>query len=176
MKHLKKALIILVLGIVIILARNYETKQSIKISQNSSTNAELIRVVDGDTIIARVNNIEERIRIIGINTPESVRPNSPVECFGRESSEYISQLFSNDNKLRIKSDPTQDARDRNGRLLAHVFLNNINIAQQMIMDGYGYEYTYREPYIYQSEYKNAERIARENNRGLWSPETCNGQK
>lgn len=176
MNHLKKAGIILVLGITIILVRNYESRRNIEISQDSQLNAELVRVVDGDTIIVSIDNNDERVRIIGINTPESVKPNSPVECFGKESSAHITNLLNQSGNLRIETDPTQDTRDRNGRLLAHVFVGDVNIAQQMIADGYGYEYTYRVPYIYQSEYRSAEKDARENKRGLWSPDTCNGQK
>lgn len=176
MKHLKKAGILLLLGIIIILLQNYDSQRNIEISQDSQLNAELVRVVDGDTVIVSINNKDERVRIIGINTPESVKPNSPVECFGKEASAHITELLNQSGSLRIETDPTQDTRDRNGRLLAHVFSGDVNIAQQMIADGYAYEYTYRVPYIYQSEYRSAEKDARENERGLWSSDTCNGQK
>lgn len=176
MEHLKKAGIILVLGIIIILVRNYEQKQHITTAQDSRTNAQLVRVVDGDTIVVNINGDEEKVRIIGINTPESVKPNSPVECFGKEASIHITELLNRPGGLIIEPDPTQNTRDRNGRLLAHIFVGDINIGQQMIADGYAYEYTYRIPYIYESEYRTAESEARNNNRGLWSPDTCNGQK
>lgn len=176
MNQLKKAGIMLILGVIIILVREYEWKQKISQAPEISGNAELIRVVDGDTVVVRLDGEDEKVRIIGINTPESVKPNSPVECFGKEASAHITELFDTPGELRIETDPTQDTRDRNGRLLAHIFIDNLNIAQQMIADGYGYEYTYRVPYIYQYEYRNAEKEARNNNRGLWSPDTCNGQK
>ncbi len=176
MNQLKKAGIILVLGIIIILVRNYELQQSHEIAENSREHAELVRVVDGDTIVVRVAGNEEKIRIIGINTPESVKTNSPVECFGKEAGEHISDLLEQSGTLRIETDPTQDTRDSYGRLLAHVFIDDVNIGNQMVFDGYAYEFTYREPYIYQSDYRNAQTDARNNNRGLWSPETCNGQK
>lgn len=176
MNQLKKAGILLLVGISVILIREYEWKQTIATPPELMGNAELVRVVDGDTLVVRLNGAQEKVRILGINTPESVKPNSPVECFGKESSAHIRELLSNTHTLEIATDPTQDTRDRNGRLLAHVFAGDINIAQQMISDGYGYEYTYRIPYIYQSEYKTAEQEARNNDRGLWSPETCNGKK
>ena len=53
------------------------------------TNATVVRVVDGDTIVADVDGRQERVRFIGIDTPESVKPRSPVECFGKEASEQI---------------------------------------------------------------------------------------
>ena len=176
MKHLKKAGILLALGILIIFVRNYEAKQNIEIAQESMQNAKLVRVVDGDTLVVTLDGQQEKIRIIGINTPESVKPNSPVECFGKEASFHIEELLDMDGLLSVQTDPTQDTYDRNGRLLAHVFIGEVNIAREMLFDGYAYEYTYRKPYIYQSEYRDAQRQAQENKRGLWSPDTCNGQK
>jgi micrococcal nuclease len=176
MNQLKKAGIPLVLGVIIILVRAYEAKQTIPQTPEISGNAELIRVVDGDTLVVAVNGKEEKIRIIGINTPESVQPNSPIECFGEEARDHMNDLLSDAIILRITTDPTQDTRDRYRRLLAHIFIGDMNIAEQMIIDGYAYEYTYRAAYIYQLEYKKAEKEAQNNGRGLWSPETCNGKR
>lgn len=175
MIQLKKAGILLFLGIIIIFVQKYEWNQKISQAPDVAGQAQIVRIVDGDTIIVRLDE-EERVRIIGINAPESVKPNSPVECFGIEASDYMKSLLQPGDTVSIETDPTQDTRDRNGRLLAHIFLNDINLAQKMITDGYGYEYTYREPYIYQLDYRAAEKDARNNNRGLWSPETCNGKK
>ena len=122
-----------------------------------------------------MNGIEERIRIIGINTPESQRPNHPIECFGKEASQYLNELLDNGKQLYIETDQTQNTRDRHGRLLAHIFIDDVNIAEYMIRDGYAYEYTYRDPYMYQDDYQSAEHYARDTERGLWSPDTCNGE-
>lgn len=176
MNQFRKAGILLVIGLVIILARNYEEKQNKKIAIGSRESAGLIRVVDGDTIVVRINGNDEKIRIIGINTPESVKKNSPIECFGKEATLHMKQLLSEPGGLRTEADPTQDIRDKYGRLLSHVFVGDSNIGQQMIADGYAYENTYNKPYIYQSEYRTAQRNAQKNNLGLWSPDTCNGKK
>jgi len=189
MKKLKKALVLLAFGIAVILIREWQMKQLKNQSPQISGTAKLVRVVDGDTIVVRMEKGDEdkvnaegregglgqKIRIIGIDTPESVKPNTPVECFANEATAHISELLNAAGKLKIETDPTQDTRDNYGRLLAHVFVDDMNIGQQLIADGYAYEYTYREPYIYQSEYKAAEKFARANNLGLWSPDTCNGE-
>ncbi len=176
MNQWKRIGILFVLGVAVILFRQYESRQNLQTAQESTESAQLIRVVDGDTIIAQVNGVEGRIRIIGIDTPESVIPGRDPECFGAEASIHISELLSQPGDLLVQTDPTQDMRDRNGRLLAHVFLDQVNIAQQMVFDGFAYEYTYRDPYIYQYEYQQAQDDAMENQRGLWSPDTCNGKR
>jgi|AntAceMinimDraft_6_1070360.scaffolds.fasta_scaffold07959_2 micrococcal nuclease len=176
MKHLRKPFLILVIGIFIILVREYEWNQIINTPPEITGNAELIRIVDGDTLIVRLNGIDERVRIIGIDTPESVKPNSPVECFASETSDHMKQLLNNINSVRVETDPTQDTRDRYGRLLAHIFVGNVNIGNQMVYDGYAYEYTYREPYLYQREYRKAQRAARSAKNGLWAEETCSGKR
>ncbi len=175
-KKLQKIFFALVIGIAIILIRHYEWKQKIKTPSEISGNAQLVRVVDGDTLIVRINNQEERVRIIGIDTPESVQPNSPVECFGKEASTHTKELLKDVSELTIETDPTQDTRDRNGRILAHVFVGGVNLGQALLHAGYAYEYTYNEPYKYQFEYREAERDAEQNKRGLWLPETCNGKR
>ena len=175
MKELKQAGILLIVGIIIILAREYEFKHRASASPEIQGQAELIRVIDGDTIVVNIDGKEEKIRIIGIDTPESVKPNTPVECFAQEATQEITDFLAKPGILSISTDPTQDSRDNYGRLLAHVFMNEINIGEHMIRDGYAYEYTYRDPYIYQLEYRAAEKEARINKRGLWSADSCNGK-
>jgi micrococcal nuclease len=80
-----------------------------------------------------------------------------------------------DKQVRIEQDPTQDKRDQYGRLLAYVWLDDGTfVNQQMIEEGYAHEYTYRNPYKYQSDFREAEQRARDDEVGLWSPDTCNG--
>ncbi len=127
------------------------------------------RITDGDTIEAD----GKKIRIIGLNTPETKDPRKPVECFGQEPSLRISQIIGS-NGLILEYDPTQDQIDRYGRHLMHVYLSDgTNVAYTMINEGYAYEYTYRIPYIWQSQYKQAQDNARSMGRGLWAPGVCN---
>jgi micrococcal nuclease len=131
-------------------------------------------VVDGDTIKVNIAGTVETIRLIGIDTPEVVDPRKPVQCFGVEASNKAKELLTGQS-VRLETDPTQGERDIYGRLLRYVFLSDgTNFNKLMIQEGYAYEYTYNLPYKYQNEFKQAESYARENNLGLWSPDTCNG--
>ncbi len=134
-------------------------------------NAKVIRMVDGDTIKVLINNKEDTVRLIGIDTPETVDPRKPVQCFGVEASNKTKEVLTG-KTIILESDPTQGNRDKYQRLLRYVFLNDLNFNKFMISEGYAHEYTYRIPYKYQEKFKNAERIAREENRGLWNENSC----
>lgn len=127
----------------------------------------LVEVIDGDTVDVRLENgREERLRLIGLNTPETKDPRRPVECFGREASAKAKELLDG-KRVEIEADPSQGNQDRYGRLLRYVWLpNGRNFAEVMIREGYGHEYTYRLPYKHQERFKAAEREAREQGRGL----------
>lgn len=130
--------------------------------------ASIIRIVDGDTVVALVNNKEEKIRIIGINTPESVDPRRPVECFGKEASNQAQELLTS-QKVQLE-DATQ--RDTYGRLLAYITLaDETDFGLEMIETGYAYSFK-SYPHARLSQYNQAEKRAQENNVGLWSPDAC----
>ncbi len=132
----------------------------------------VIRVVDGDTIVAEIEGVQEKVRLIGVDTPEVVDSRKIVECFGKEASAFTTNLLTG-NRVRLESDSSQEDRDRYGRLLRYVFLvDNTLVNKAIIAEGYGHEYTYRTPYLYQAEFKTAERIARENQKGLWAVGIC----
>ena len=136
----------------------------------------VVRVVDGDTIDIERAGVRERVRLIGINSPESVDPRRPVECFGKEASKYASSILGG-QRVTVASDPTQSTKDKYGRSLFYVYLpGGRSFNELMIEEGYAHEYTYHTPYRYQQEYKAAERDARANMRGLWASTTCNGFK
>ena len=127
----------------------------------------VIRVVDGDTI-----EIEggEKVRYIGIDTPETVDPRKTVQCFGIEASKKNKELVEG-KMVRLEKDITD--RDKYNRLLAYVYLDNgKSFNKYMIEEGYAYEYTYNNPYKYQDDYKTAEINAQINNKGLWAEGVC----
>lgn len=135
--------------------------------------ATIIRVIDGDTVDVEVGGRRERLRLIGLDTPESVDPRRPVECFGREASARAKALLPAGARVQLEADATQGERDRYGRLLRYIVLaDGRNFAEVMIRDGYGFEYTFRFPYRYQDAFKAAQREARANERGLWKPGAC----
>ncbi len=131
-------------------------------------------VVDGDTVKISINGTVETLRLIGIDTPETVDPRKPVQCFGKEASAKAKELLSG-KKVRIEKDSSQGERDKYSRLLAYVFLEDgTNFNQYMIEQGYAHEYTYNSAYKYQAAFKAAQKWAQSNQKGLWSPSTCIG--
>lgn len=160
------------------LADNKDREQKEKSAQQATLSGDLYRVTsitDGDTIKVNINGSVETIRFIGMDTPETKDPRKPVQCFGREASSRM-QHYAQSKKVRLESDASQGDRDRYGRLLRYVYAEDgKNIAYEMIRGGYAHEYTYNLPYKYQAQFKNAQRYARENDKGLWAPTTCNGE-
>jgi len=140
------------------------------------TPATVIRVVDGDTIHARVDGADEKVRIIGLDSPETNKPATPVECFARQATAAAKNLLSPGDPITLQPDPTQDERDRFGRLLAHVVLANGTLfAEQMIEGGWAIHYVYDGvPSMYAPRLQAAEDRPKAAQRGLWSPSTCGG--
>jgi micrococcal nuclease len=140
----------------------------------SGKSYQVIEVVDGDTVKVEIDGASATLRLIGLDTPETVDPRKPVQCFGREASDRAKELLSG-KRVVLESDPTQGEKDTYSRLLAYVrFEDGVLFNQKMISDGYAHEYTYEAPYKYQVQFKQAEREARQAGRGLWSGSTCGG--
>ncbi len=134
----------------------------------ATSSAQVTRVVDGDTIKVSVGGKEETVRLIGINTPETVDPRKPVECFGPQASEEAKKILTGQS-INLESDSSQDSRDKYGRLLDYVFLaDGTNFDLFMIRQGFAREYTYKYPYKYQQEFKLAQQQAMNEKLGLWS--------
>lgn len=134
----------------------------------------IVEVVDGDTVKLNINGTTETLRLIGLDTPETVDPRKPVQCFGKEASNKGKELLTG-KKVRIEEDPTQGKRDKYNRLLAYIYTENgVLYNKYMIEQGFAHEYTYNTAYKYQAEFKEAQRLAQQNQLGLWSPTTCNG--
>jgi micrococcal nuclease len=135
----------------------------------------VVNVVDGDTFDVSIDGKTQRVRVLGVNTPETVDPRKPVECFGKEASDKAKELLYASQGVRLEVDSTQDAVDMYGRLLRHVFLRDgQNFALEMIGGGYAYEYTYKTPSRYQEEYAQAQRDAKAVGAGLWAEDSCSG--
>ena len=131
-------------------------------------------VVDGDTIDILKNNKKTRLRLIGIDTPETKDPRKPVQCFGKEASLKAAELLLN-QKIRLEFEPGQSI-DKYGRTLAYVYrADGLFYNKWMIENGYAHEYTYKLPYTYQTEFKAAQKQAEESKLGLWNPNTCGGK-
>lgn len=142
------------------------------LGESTATNSAYVeKVVDGDTIHVIINGQKAKVRLIGINTPETVDPRRPVECFGKEASLRLKELIEN-KEVILEGDSTQADRDRYDRYLRYVYLEEVIINELLISEGYAYEYTYDLPYLYQDRFIGAQKIAQEKQLGLWNPQTC----
>lgn len=125
--------------------------------------------IDGDTIAVNMNGTNEIIRMIGIDTPETHRPNTPVQCYGEAAADYTKRLI-NGNRVRLQADPLNTNRDRYNRLLRYVYLPDGTLVQRKIIsDGYGFAYILF-PYQMLEEFKDYESFAKTAGKGLWT--TC----
>lgn len=129
------------------------------------------RVIDGDTI-ELVGG--EKVRYIGIDTPETVKPDAPVECFGEEASRENRRLV--EGKLVSLERDISD-RDRYGRLLRYVFLEDGTLVNGVLVrGGYAYASSFPPDVARQESFREAERDARAEGRGLWNADACDGER
>lgn len=143
---------------------------------NSVTLYAVDRMVDGDTIVVVIDGESTKVRLLGIDTPETVDPRKGVECFGKEASAYLALMLEGKH-VSLIADETQDDADRYGRLLRYVVLpDGTDVNGAMIENGYAFEYTYDVPYRLQAKYQSLEDDARINERGLWAESSCNGER
>ena len=131
-------------------------------------NATVARIVDGDTLVVDVGGVDERLRLIGINTPESVDRNRPVMCFGKEASAHLAELVPPGTPIRIERDV--EARDRYDRLLGYVYRASdgefVNL--RMVTDGFANQYTFPPNVEHVDTFRSAARAAQDAGVGLWS--------
>ncbi len=170
-----------ILVVVFVLLNNFSSKDNSKVLQLSPKNAQnpqmqekvrVTKIVDGDTVKVLINNKEEAVRLIGIDAPETMDPRKTIECFGKEAGDKAKEILTG-KTVTLESDPTQGDRDKYGRLLRYVFLDNLNFNELMVSEGYAHEYTYQSnPYKYQLKFIEAEKKASENKEGLWADNAC----
>ena len=128
----------------------------------------VVRVVDGDTIIVRRGAQAVRVRLIGVDTPETVHPRKPVEPYGREASVFLSNLLTGE-RVWLLYDGDQAAVDRYGRLLAYAYRwpDGLFVNAELIRQGYGRAYT-RFRFRHRGRFEQLERFAEAAGKGLWA--------
>ncbi|MCL5411551.1 MAG: thermonuclease family protein [Patescibacteria group bacterium] len=157
-----KKLTILFLATFILIGCTNQSNQSVTSSNLNKNLVRVSRVVDGDTV-----EIEggQKVRYIGINTPETVDPRKPVECFGSKASLKNKELVEG-KEVRLEKDVSET--DQYGRFLRYVYVGNVFVNDYLVRQGYAQISTFPPDVKYQEQFKEAEKEARENNRGLWA--------
>jgi micrococcal nuclease len=133
---------------------------------------QVIRVVDGDTLHVRLGGRDTTVRMIGMNTPETVKENTPVECYGPEASDYAKHTLANQS-VTLEFDESQGRTDQYGRTLAYVWLENADgtltlVNLDEIERGLARERQYGPtPYAWKKDFRAAQSRARSAGAGLW---------
>jgi len=122
------------------------------------------RVVDGDTVIVRSGGDEERVRLLGIDTPETVDPDRPVGCFGPQASAYTKHLLTGRSVSLVYD---RELHDRYDRLLAYVYLRGVFVNARLVELGYARTLSIPPNTAHASELAGLERQAAIAGRGLW---------
>jgi micrococcal nuclease len=125
----------------------------------------VIRAVDGDTILAAVGGKREYVRYIGVDTPETVKPGTPVQCFGPQAHRFNQRLVEG-RSVRLRFDA--ERRDRYGRLLAYVYRGRRLVNEELVRGGYGRTLTIAPNDRFARRFARLEARAGRRGRGLWS--------
>lgn len=135
----------------------------------AAATARVVRVVDGDTVILRLDGGDRRVRLLGVDAPESVTPDRPVECWGPQAAAAARRLMPEGAAVAVATDPTQGDEDRFGRLLAEVTARGapgtVNVA--LVREGAAEVFRGDGRGRLQPQLRAAEREARDAGRGLW---------
>lgn len=146
----------------------YQVIKNIPLSSEPPANAELVTVVqvfDGDTFSAKINGVTEKIRIVGIDTPEVSGGYRDAECFGKEASVFTKALLSG-KSVQLQTSRLGDKTDKYGRLLRYVVLDGKDVGEMLISKGYAESY---KKFLHdrRNEYNQQEINAKNSKMGLW---------
>jgi micrococcal nuclease len=141
-KHKLKLIFSLVLLLIIVTTQSGWLNTATKNAQQNQPGLYTINhYVDGDTIAVNMNGSVETVRFIGVDTPETHKPNTPVQCYGPEAAAHTKAQISKFGKVRLQADPLDTNRDVYGRLLRYIYLpDGTLLNEQIIKQGYGFAY------------------------------------
>jgi len=136
----------------------------------------VLRVVDGDTVVLLMEGKQVKVRLIGVDTPETVHPSKPVQFYGKEASKFTGNLLLGES-VYLEYEPGSSRRDKYGRTLAYLYRapDGLFINLEIVRQGYGHAYTVY-PFRYLDLFREYEKQAREAGRGLWAGASNQKQK
>jgi micrococcal nuclease len=162
---------LVIIGLLAALVFTHRNGWQHTISQNLQRNQpglySINHFVDGDTIAVNMDGKVEKVRLIGVDTPETHKPNTPVQCYGPAAAAFT-QATIGKGKVRLVSDSLSTDRDRYGRLLRYVYLTDgTNLDEKLIQNGYGFYYPYF-PFTKSQAFAADEQAAIGAHKGLWA--------
>ena len=130
-------------------------------------NGRIVKVIDGDTVDVSMSGRTERVRLVGVDTPETKKPNTPIQCFGPEASKHINELLPVDTPVLVQRDV--EARDPYGRLLGYVYRtsDNLFVNQDLIINGFARPLSIAPNTAFASEFATLAQTAQNSKIGLW---------
>ena len=158
------AVVFLLLGVSI---WYYAAHSSSEISIDQNTYYPVIHVMDGDTFQVQIGTKPATVRLLGIDTPETVDPRKPVQCFGKEASDETKSLVTG-RTIQLKLNPHRETRDKYGRYLAYAYRDDGLFVNEFLLNGgYAREYTFGSAYSFQKEFRDDQTAAQKDGKGLW---------
>ena len=155
-----KKIIIIMISIFFVSINYVYAKEVVKFS----------KCVDGDTLKVIIEDKEYTVRMLSIDTPESVKANTEVEYYGKESSEYTCKKLTNAKKIELEYDEKSDKFDKYDRLLAWVFVDNKLLQTELVELGYAKVAYLYDDYKYNDILKTKQELASTKNLGIWNEE------
>lgn len=172
-RRFRKILISLLIILLTFVIAKYDSQIEQKTNISVDGTYQVTQVLDGDTVEIDMNGNREKIRFIGVDTPETHDPRKAVQCFGKAASNFTQSLVDN-KRVRLEADALSTSRDRYNRLLRYVYVDaNTLVNAEIIKQGYGFAYTGFD-FTKSAEFKNYQNEARTSNRGLWA--SCNPEE
>lgn len=170
----KHAMTILALAALALAGAGCELSAGTEPTGNGSSRAALvIRPVDGDTLLVRVSGEERYVRLVGGDSPESVRPGVEPECGSQEASDSMKQLAPQGSRVKLTRDPTQEGVDRYGRLLRYAEARGRDVMEAQMRRGWTEVYVYDDsPFERLERYRRASEMAESRGSGVWG--SCGG--
>ena len=125
-------------------------------------------VMDGDTFEASIGKREITVRLLGVDTPETVDPRKQVQCFGKDASDETKSLLTG-HSVQLKLNPDREEKDKYGRYLAYVYVDTGTFLNEfLVSNGYAREYTFGSAYSFQKQFQEDQSQAQKEGKGLWT--------
>lgn len=139
----------------------------INVSAASFKEVSFAACIDGDTIAVNMNKEKLKVRMLAIDTPETVKRASPAEPWGKEASKFTCEKISKAKKIVLEFDPNSDEKDKYGRYLAWVYVDDLLLQRELVKAGYAkVAYLYND-YLYTDSLLSEEAGAKADKRGIW---------
>ena len=155
--------------------KNFNKIENSDNNDTVKTEVKLVSVVDGDTAKFIMNGKKVTVRFLGINTKETVHTEIGEEAYGREASDFTKEKLKNANKIELEFDDSADKKDKYGRYLAWIWVDDVLLQKLLVENGLAQNYMLQNNYKYAGILQESEEIAKTNNLGIWSDENNNSK-